>query len=86
MIKFSLGNKKNTRLEEIIARLESNMANNYKDAAQSDYKELEKMYEDLLQNGQLSEKQKTKYGSLLDNYKEKLKSYSHKDQKPYWTK
>ena len=86
MIKFSLGNKKNTRLEEIIARLESNMANNYKDTAQSDYKELEKMYEDLLQNGQLNDKQKTKYGSLLDNYKEKLKSYSHKDQKPYGTK
>lgn len=26
----------------------------------------------------------SKYESVLELYKEKMKGYSHKDQKPYW--
>ncbi len=33
----------------------------------------------------LKDRQKAHYESLLDNYKERLKEFRHKDQKPYWT-
>ncbi len=86
MFKFTFGNKKSPALEDIIDKLESNMANNYKDAAQADFKELERVYEELVSLGKLSEKQKNQYESVIEDYREKLKKYSHKDQKPYWTR
>lgn len=86
MFKFSFGNKKNTELEDVIAKLESNMANNYKDAAQADYKELERVYEELVSQDKLNEKQKAQYKGVIEDYRDKLKKYSHKDQKPYWTR
>lgn len=86
MLKLFSGNKKNKELEAIIAQLESNMANNYKDAAQSDFKNLEEKYNSMVAANKLSEKQRDSYKILIDEYKEKLKKYSHKDQKPYWTK
>lgn len=86
MIKLSFGNKKNLKLEDIIAKLESNMANNYKDAAQANFKDLENVYGELVSSGELNEKQKSQYEVVLEGYREKLKKYSHKDQKPYWTR
>ena len=86
MFKLSFGNKKNSQLEDIIAKLESNMANNYKDAAQADFKDLERVYEELACGGKLNDKQKSQYESIIEGYREKLKKYSHKDQKPYWTR
>ena len=86
MFKFLFGNKKNPELEGIIARLESNMANNYKDAAQADFKELEGIYGKLVSAGKLNDVQKSQYEGVIDGYREKLKKYSHKDQKPYWTR
>lgn len=86
MFKLSFGNKKNPKLEEIIAKMESNMANNYKDAAQSDFKDLENAYGELVSSGELNDKQKSQYEVVLEGYREKLKKYSHKDQKPYWTR
>ena len=86
MLKLFSGNKKNKELEAIIAQLESNMANNYKDAAQADFKNLEEKYNSMVAANKLSEKQRDSYKIIIDEYKEKLKKYSHKDQKPYWTK
>lgn len=86
MFNLSFGNKKNSQLEDIIAKLESNMANNYKDAAQADFRELERVYEELVSGGKLSDKQKSQYESIVEGFREKLKKYSHKDQKPYWTR
>lgn len=86
MFKLSFGNKKNSQLEDIMAKLESNMANNYKDAAQSDFRDLENVYGELVSRGELNEKQKSQYEVVLEGYREKLKKYSHKDQKPYWTR
>ncbi len=71
-------------LDGIILRLEMNMSNNYKDAAISDFNELEAKYNELISLGSLRGKAISKYASILDGYKEKLKGYSHKDQKPYW--
>lgn len=79
-----LKSSKNSSLEDIILRLDMNMSNNYKDAAQSNLKEFEQLFEELKNSGKLNEKQKMRYEGLLNEYKEKMKNYSHKDQKPYW--
>ena len=63
-----------------------NMQNNYKDAAQSAFKELEQRYNQLIEAGKLSEGQKSEYSVKITSFQERLKAYSHKDQKPYWTK
>lgn len=79
-----LKSSKNNALENVLARLEMNMSNNYKDAAQSNLKEFEQLFKELKDSGKLNEKQKLRYESLLNEYREKMKNYSHKDQKPYW--
>lgn len=79
-----LKSSKNSSLEDIISRLDMNMSNNYKDAAQSNLKEFEQLFEELKNSGKLNEKQKMRYEGLLNTYREKMKNYSHKDQKPYW--
>lgn len=76
---------KENSLERLVSEIESNMANNYKDAAQSAFKELTERFTELMENGKLNEKQKTFYSNIIDRYKSKLQGYTHKDQKPYWT-
>lgn len=77
--------KKNGELERIISEMESNRQNNYKDAAQKDFKELVQRFEQLAEAGTLSEKQKVYYEEKIEGYREELKGYTHKDQKPFWT-
>ncbi len=72
-------------LDEIIDRLEMNMANNYKDNAQSNLKELEAAIEMLRSTGGLKDSKLAAYESRAGVYKEKLKGFTHRDQKPYWT-
>ena len=76
--------KAEKELETIIQRLAMNLSNNYKDNAQENLRELESMIEELKEIGGLKEASIAKYESILGIYKEKLKGYSHKDQKPYW--
>ena len=66
-------------------RIDSNMANNYKDAAQEYLKEFEVKLSQLVEAGQLKEDQKKPYEDLLDTYRIRMKGFTHKDQKPYWT-
>ncbi len=73
-------------LEDVLLRMESNISNNYKDAAQSNLKELAEKYERLLSEGKLNDKQKARYSDLLATYSERMKKFTHKDQTPYWTK
>ena len=77
--------KKHIHLEMIITRMESNKENNYKDAAQQDFKELVDCFEKLSAAGCLSERQKKYYEDVIAKYREELKGYTHKDQKPFWT-
>ena len=79
-----LKSSKNNALEDVLVRLNMNMSNNYKDAAQSNLKEYEELFNELKDSGKLNEKQKKRYEELLNEYKEKMKDYSHKDQKPFW--
>ena len=71
-------------MDRIILRIDMNMSNNYKDAAQMNFAELEGLYDRAVENGELKAKEKERYGSKIEGYREKLKGYSHKDQKPYW--
>ena len=79
-----LKSRKNNSLEDVLLRLNMKMSNNYKDAAQSNLKEFEELFAELLSSGKLNEKQKKRYEELLNEYKDKMKNYSHKDQKPFW--
>lgn len=78
-----LKSKTEKKLDLMIEHIQINMANNYKDAAQEDLKELEETIR--VYAGDLKERTKCYYESQLAAYKEKLKGYSHKDQKPYWS-
>ena len=73
-------------LDHIIAEIEMNMQNNYKDAAREAFRNFEERYTALVERNELNETQKSMYTAKLSGYREKLKSYSHKDQKPYWTR
>ena len=46
-------------LDRIIAEITMNMQNNYKDAAQSAFKELEQRFAEMAEAGELSEVQKS---------------------------
>ena len=76
---------KNSALEGLAARLNSNMENNYKDAAQENFKEFEALYYELARDDKLGAKQKAKYGAMLDDFRHKMKGFTHKDQTPFWT-
>lgn len=84
---FFFGNrvKKIDELETIIQRIESNMANNYKDNAQDYLKKFESRLNELSEAGKLKENQKNHYESVLEGFKIRMKGFTHKDQKPYWT-
>ena len=84
MLQFIKNIGKNKTLEAAIEKLQMNMSNNYKDAAQEDYKELMKLHDELLCKGGLSDKQKGYYKDVIDEYSIRMKDYTHKDQKPYW--
>lgn len=86
MFGFLKKSKAAKELDRIIAEIDTNMQNNYKDAAQAALREFEEKLHSMIENGELSDGQKAEYTSRLDSYKIKLKSYSHKDQKPYWTR
>ena len=75
---------KNKQLEAAIARVEMNMSNNYKDAAQEDYRVLLELYRELTESGILSVKQREYYKGIIEEYSVKMENYTHKDQKPYW--
>ncbi len=79
-------NRYERELDAIIFKIDMNMSNNYKDNAQMDLQEFEDTFNtEFCQQGKPKEKTQKKYESILETYKVKLKGYTHKDQKPYWT-
>lgn len=72
------------QLEKIARELEMNMSNNYKDAAQENFREFEQVLNGLELEGKISEAQVSVYRQKLSAYKQKLKNYTHKDQKVTW--
>lgn len=76
--------KEEKELNNIINRLEMNMSNNYKDNAQGNLKELGAAIDGFRTSGKMKPAVLAEYENILNDYKEKMKGYSHKDQKPYW--
>lgn len=79
-------NKYEKKLDEIIEEMQMNMSNNYKDNAQKNLEEFESALQRYSEQGRIKDKSREKYENMLTSFKEKLKGYTHKDQKPYWTK
>lgn len=78
--------KKNKVLEDALAAVRMNMENNYKDAAQADFKKLTAIFTELKVSGKLSRKQLIYYASEIESLTAKLDHYTHADQKTAWTK
>ena len=76
--------KEEKEMDGIIQQLEMNMSNNYKDNAQDNLKELEATLDAFRSSGRIKPAVITEYEHILVGYKEKMKGYCHKDQKPYW--
>ncbi len=74
----------NKQLDSIVQKIRMNMENNYKDAAQMNLKEFEELLHTLEESGKLSEKQQLYYEKELASFQERMKNFTHKDQKPYW--
>ena len=85
MFDFLKKNKIYKELDEIILEIDSNVANNYKDAAQEAVVCLEKRIEELHESGELNDKNMLEYSARLTKYKRELEGFTHKDQKPYWS-
>lgn len=85
MFGFIKRNKIYKELDEIILEIDSNVANNYKDAAQEALMHLEKRINEMSENGQLNEKKQLEYNAKVTRYKIELEGFTHKDQKPYWS-
>ena len=84
MFEFIHGLGKNKELEMIVQEIDSNIANNYKDAAQEAFVLLEQKFQELSDKGQLKDKQIAEYQHKIAAYQETLRGFSLKDQKPYW--
>ena len=76
--------KAEKELDKIILKLEMNMSNNYKDNAQANLRELEEALNSMRESGEVKDAIISRYDSIVDTYKQKMKGYSHKDQKPFW--
>ena len=84
MFDFMKNIGKNKELENIMAEIDSNLSNNYKDAAHEALELFEQRLSELTSEGKLKEKARKEYETKLVSYQETLKGFSHKDQKPYW--
>ena len=76
--------KAEKELDSIIQRLNMDMSNNYKDNAQDDLKDLEATINAYRSSDTIKQGVLAKYEGIMEELKEKMKGYSHKDQKPYW--
>ena len=84
-LKRQKGRGSNRRLDELLQELQMNLSNNYKDAAQQSLREFEAEFKVKKDAGELTDKQLAYYEERLAEYREKLKNFTHKDQKPFWT-
>ena len=73
--------KKNKELEEILLRLHANASNNYKDAAQDNYRQFLKMFEEYKEHGQLKKRQISYYEEKIRELEPQMKKYTHFDQR-----
>jgi len=70
--------KTDPEMEQLIATLRMDMSNNYKDAAQDDFRRMKACYES--KKAEFPEKVKKLYEGKLEEYEKILAGYTHKDQ------
>lgn len=85
MFEFWKKKGSNKQLEEILQRIQMNVSNNYKDAAQLNLREFEDKIRELEERKELNTAQKAYYEGKLQDFKAQMKNFTHKDQKPFWT-
>ena len=68
--------KEEKELDAILAKVDNNMSNNYKDAAQENYKEFLKRYAELTESGKLKEKTVAYYQGVITEYAAKLSKFT----------
>lgn len=78
MLGFS---KKNKELEEILFRLHANASNNYKDAAQDNYRQFLKVFQEYKEKGHLKKRQIMYYEEKIGELEPQMKKYTHFDQR-----
>lgn len=66
--------KKNRELEAVLLRLRMNESNNYKDAAQNDYREFLKLFEEYKEKEILKRRQIAYYEEIVTKLEEELKN------------
>lgn len=73
-------------LENLLEHVQMDMSNNYKDSAHETMDEFEKTLTEYKEAGILKEKEIDEIEEKAEEFRIKLVGYSHKEQKPYWTK
>lgn len=76
--------KEEEELDALLVKVDNNMSNNYKDAAQGNYKDFLKRYAELDSQGKLSAKVKAYYEPVIADYAARLSKFTHKDQPTKW--
>ncbi|MDD5899662.1 MAG: hypothetical protein PUC73_01990 [Lachnospiraceae bacterium] len=62
---FSKFNARVDQLERLVKEIDSNMEINYKDAAQSAFRELTEQFQKLQKEGKLNERQEIRYSDII---------------------
>lgn len=73
--------KKNKELEDILLSLHANASNNYKDAAQENYRQFLKKFEEYKEKGSLNKRQLSYYEEKIKELEPQMKNYTHFDQR-----
>lgn len=69
--------KTNKELEAVLLRLHANASNNYKDAAQANYREFLQKFEELKSSGKLKSRQIAYYEECVRKLEPEMKNYMH---------
>lgn len=69
--------KYHKELEKLISDVDNNASNNYKDAAQKDFKKFVSRFEELIHHKALNEKQISYYSEMKTRYENELRGFHH---------
>lgn len=73
--------KTHKELEGILVRLHANASNNYKDAAQDNYREFQQKFSELKAAGKLKARQLAYYEEKMRELEPSMKHYTHYEQR-----
>ena len=74
---FNRFKKTNDELEALVSGVENNASNNYKDAAQEDFRKFLAKFDELKNKGILNEKQIANYDEIKNRFEVELKGFHH---------